>query len=85
MRSRPRPPADVLTHLLLGNAAQGVVDDFDPVRHPFAIVAALIGDAVIPVRQYRVVELDDQPGVGDDRVLLVERVDTTARYSSCEA
>ena len=64
----------MVAHLLFGDPAQRVVDDLHLLLDPLAVVAALVGDAVPPVRQDGVVQLHDEPGIGDRPVLLVQRI-----------
>jgi hypothetical protein len=73
----PAAPADVVADPLLGQAAQRVVERVDAELGPAAVV--VVG---LPARQHRVplvhedgvVDLEQEPGVDDRLVLLVQRV-----------
>src|SRR5690606_31529177 len=78
VRAVPGAPADVDANLLLRDALERMVDSVDADLGEVAVVLdRRLGNDLVPVLgDGRIVDLDDEPGVGDRLVLLAQRIGT---------
>ena len=77
VRAVPAAEADVVADALLRDALERMVERLDPQLRPAPVVldrAAEREDRVVLVQQHRVVDLEQEAGVDDAPVLLVQRV-----------
>ena len=75
MRRVPAAVAQVVADTVLGNAAKGVIQGFDPQLRPPAVGLRALGhEVVVSVGEHRVVDLHKQAGFVDCQVFVAKRL-----------